>query len=86
MIFRFYFLFCFLCEYSVARGHVHSGQEIKSTALCIMYLGPVYMEVGDPSTIDGCGKVPEEAVKGSHAILEGNHDNPESGTHKAPSH
>ena len=47
MLFWFYFLFCFLCEYSVARGHVHSGQEIKPTALCIMYLGPVYMEVGE---------------------------------------
>ena len=48
MFFWFYFLFCFQCKYSVAcRGHVHSGQEIKSTALCIMYLGPVYMEVGE---------------------------------------
>ena len=47
MFFWCYFLFCFQCKYSVAiRGHVHSGQEIKSTALCIMYLGPVYMEVG----------------------------------------
>ena len=31
----------------------------------------------------GVGKVPEEAVGRPQAILEGNHDNPESGTHQA---
>ena len=34
----------------------------------------------------GVGKVPDEAEGGLQAILEGNHDNPESGTHQAPSH
>ena len=34
----------------------------------------------------GVGKVPDEAEGGVQAILEGNHNNPESGTHQAPSH
>ena len=35
----------------------------------------------NPSTIDGCG----EGAWGPQASLEDNHDNPESGTHQAPS-
>ena len=39
----------------------------------------------NPSTIDGCGKGARRSGRGPQAILEGNHDNPESGTHQAPS-
>ena len=35
----------------------------------------------NPSTIDGWG----EGAGGPQASLEDNHDNPESGTHQAPS-
>ena len=34
----------------------------------------------------GVGKVPDDIEGGPQAIFEGNHDNPESGTHQAPSH
>ena len=34
----------------------------------------------------GVGKVPDETEAGLQASLEGNHDHPESGTHRAPSH
>ena len=40
----------------------------------------------NPPTIDGCGKGSWRSGRGPQAILEGNHDNPESGTHQAPSH
>ena len=38
------------------------------------------------TTIDGCGEGFWRSGRGPQAILEGNHDNPESGTHQAPSH
>ena len=34
----------------------------------------------------GVGKVPDETEAGLQASLEGNHDHPDSGTHRAPSH
>ena len=34
----------------------------------------------------GVGKVPDETEAGLQASLEGNHDYPESGTHRLPSH
>ena len=39
-----------------------------------------------PSTIDGWGEGTWRSGSGRQAILEGNQDNPESGTHQAPSH
>ena len=40
----------------------------------------------NPSTIDGCGEGALRSGMGPQAILESNLDNPESGTHQAPSH
>ena len=39
----------------------------------------------NPPTIDGCGEGAWWSRRGLQAILEGNHDNPESSTHQAPS-
>ena len=44
-------------------------------------LARAYKSNLNPSTIDGCG----EGAWGPQARLEDNHDNPESGTHQAPS-
>ena len=40
----------------------------------------------NPSTIDGCGEGAWRSERGPQAILEGNHDNPERGTHQAALH
>ena len=40
----------------------------------------------NPSKIDGCGEGAWWNRRGLQASLEGNHDNPVSGTHQVPSH
>ena len=44
-------------------------------------LARAYKSNLNPSTIDGC----REGAWGPQASLEDNHDNPDSGTHQAPS-
>ena len=41
-----------------------------------------YFRALNPSTINGCGEGAWRSRRGSQAILEGNHDNPESGSHQ----
>ena len=41
-----------------------------------------YFRALNPSTINGCGEGAWRSRRGPQAILEGNHDNPESGSHQ----
>ena len=41
-----------------------------------------YFRALNPSTINGCGEGAWRSRRGSQVILEGNHDNPESGSHQ----
>ena len=60
----------------------------SSPSKCI-YQAPWNLNPGvglNPSTIDGWGEGAWRSGRRPQAILEGNHDNPESGTHQALSH
>ena len=61
---------------------------LATFTFCI-YQAPWNLSPGvglNPSTIDGWGEGAWRSGRGPQAILEGNHDNPESGTHQALSH
>ena len=78
-------------------GYFHAKKKKKKKRSYLFNSSPskcIYQEpwnlspgVGlNPSTIDGWGEGAWRSGRGPQAILEGNHDNPESRTHQALSH